>query len=327
METAMGFDDHNMAKVLEDFPKQCRQAIELPKGMFVSGEISNIVILGMGGSGIVGDLIKAVLHESKLQAHIVRDYALPGFVDEHSLVFAVSYSGKTEETVAACKEALKGGAKVVGIASGGDILQLCKKSIKIPGELQPRCALGYLFFPILGVLANSQLIEVKSQDVAEMLKVLESKAEYQERARTIVKIMKERTPLIYSSEALKPVAMRWKTQFNENGKAAAFYNTFSEMSHNEICGFEEMRRQQYVVLMLRDVFDHERIQKRMDLVKAMLKEQVDVVEIPTKGQSLLARLFSTIHLGDWVTYYYALDKRKDPTPVKAIEKLKKQMSS
>ncbi len=323
----MGFDDHNMMKVLEDFPRQCRAAMELPKGMFVSGEIHNIVIIGMGGSGIVGDLIKTVLHDSKLQAHVVRDYSLPSFVDEHSLVFAVSYSGKTEETVAACKEGLKRDAKVVGIASGGDILQLCKRSVKIPAEMQPRCALGYLFFPILGVLANSQLIEVKSADVTEMLKILENKAEYQERARTIVKILKERTPIIYSSEFLKPVAMRWKTQFNENGKAPAFFNTFPEMSHNEICGFEEMKRQQYVVLLLKDVFDHEQVQKRMDLAKGMMKEFVDVVEIPTKGQSLLARIFSTVYLGDWVSFYYALDKRKDPTPVKAIEKLKKQMSS
>ena len=323
----MGFDDHNMMKVLEGFPKQCRQAMELPKGMFVSGEINTIVIIGMGGSGIVGDLVKTVLHDSKLQVHVVRDYSLPGFVDEHSLVFVVSYSGKTDETVAACKEAIKRNAKVVGIASEGDVLQLCKRSVRIPAEMQPRCALGYLFFPILGVLANSQLIEVKGADVTEMLKILENKAEYQERARTIVKIMKERIPIIYSSELLRPVAMRWKTQFNENGKAPAFYNAFSEMSHNEICGFEEMRRQQYVVLMLKDVFDHERIQKRMDLAKAMMKEYVDVVEIPTKGQSLLARLFSTIYLGDWVSFYYALDKRKDPTPVKAIEKLKKGMSS
>jgi glucose/mannose-6-phosphate isomerase len=324
----MGFDDHDMMKVLEDFPRQCKTAMELPKGMFVSGEIRNVVIVGMGGSGISGDLVKALLHDSKIPIHVVRDYSLPGFVDEHSLVFAVSYSGKTEETIAATKDAIKRNAKVVGIASGGDILQLCKRSIKIPvADLQPRCALGYVFFPILGVLANSQLIQVKTGDITETLKILENKAEYQERARTIVKILKERTPIIYSSEALRPIAMRWKTQFNENGKAPAFFGTFAEMSHNEICSFEEMKRAQYVVILLKDVFDNERIQKRMDLSKGIVKEFVDVIEVPTKGQSLLARIFSTIYLGDWASFYYALDKRKDPTPVKAIDKLKKGMSA
>ncbi len=323
----MGFDDHNMMKILDEFPKQCRAAMELPKGMFVSGKIEEIIVIGMGGSGIGGELVKTLLHDSAVKVHVVRDYVLPGFVDEHSLVFAVSYSGNSEETVAACKEAIKRNAKVIAIASGGELLQLCKRQVKIPGEMQPRCALGYLFFPILGILANSNLIDVKNTDITEMLGILENKTEYQERARTIVKIMKGRIPIIYSSEQLKPVAMRWKTQFNENGKAPAFYNTFSEMTHNEICGYEEMKRQQFVVLLLKDVFDHERIHKRMDVAKMMMKENVDVIEIPTKGQSLLARVFSAVYLGDWTSVYYALDKRKDPTPVKAIDTLKKGMSS
>ena len=324
----MGFDDFGMMSVLEDFPKQCRQALELPRGMFVSAEgIKNIVILGMGGSAIGGDLIRMIMQESKVPVHVVRDYSLPGFVDEHSLVFAVSYSGKTEETVSSCKEALKRNAKVVGIATGGDVLQLCKRAVKVPAGLQPRCAIGYMFFSILGVLANSQLIEIRNTDISEMFKILENKDEFKERAKTIVKILKGRTPVMYSSEFLRPIAMRWKTQFNENGKIGAFYNAFPELNHNEICGFEDMKRTQYVVIMLRDIFDHERIQKRMDITKDLIKEHVDIIEVPSKGQSLLARMFSLIFLGDWVTYFHAIDKRTDPTPVRAIENFKKKMSS
>ena len=321
----MSSDNSDMKSVLEGFARQCKDSMQLPKGMFVSGEISDIVILGMGGSAITGDIIKSLMGDSKTPVHVVRDYCIPSFVNEETLVFAISYSGNTEETLEATKAAMKRNAKVIGISSGGAMQGLVKKHIRVAEGFQPRCALGMMLFAVLGVLSNSKLIEIKTGDVNEALSLLENSAEFQERAKTIVKLMKGRTPTIYASENLRAVAMRWKTQYNENAKAPASFNTFSEMTHNEICQFGSLKRNEDVAILLKDTQDHARIQKRMEISKALMKENVDVIEVGVRGTSLLSRMLCTIHLGDWVAYYAALDRRVDPTPVEIIERLKKQM--
>lgn len=323
----MAIDAENMAQVLEQFPRQCGEALELPKGIYVSGKVANIVILGMGGSGIVADLTATLMRSQKTPVHVVRDYTLPGFANKDSLVIAVSYSGKTEETIAACREALERESKVVGISSGGDIAALCPKHIRIPEGLQPRAALGYLFLPVLGLLSNSKLIGISHEDITEALTILSNVAEFKQRGQTLVKLIKGRTPIIYASELLKPVAMRWKTQFNENAKMPAFCNSFPEMNHNELCGYESMKREEMVALLLRDPQDHERIRKRMDICREMMKQTVDVIEVAPRGASLLARMLSFIYLGDWASYYAAIERKVDPTPVHIIQKLKREMAS
>ena len=323
----MTTDTHNMMAVLEQFPKQCSDALELPKGMFVSGKIKDVAILGMGGSGVVADLTKTLMHGKPTPVHVLRDYTLPAFVNENSLVIAVSYSGKTEETIEACTEATRRNAKVIGVSSGGDFAALCKRHILIPEGLQPRCALGYLLLPVLGVLANSKLLDIPSQDITEAISLIKNTQEFKERAQAIVKLSKGRIPIIYSSELLRPVAMRWKTQFNENAKMPAFFNSFPEMNHNELCGYEGMKKEEMVAILLKDSFDHARIQKRMQLCKEMMKGTVDVIEVAPRGTSLLARMLSFIYLGDWASYYTALERKVDPTPVDIIQRLKKEMAS
>lgn len=323
----MAIDAENMAQVLGQFPRQCGEALELPKGIYVSGKVASIVILGMGGSGIVADLTATLMRGQKIPVHVVRDYALPGFVNKDSLVIAVSYSGRTEETIAACREAIEREAKVVGVSSGGDIQALCQKHIKIPEGLQPRAALGYLLLPVLGLLSNSKLIEISHEDITEALTILSNVAEFRQRGQTIVKLLKGRIPIIYASELMRPIAMRWKTQFNENAKVPAFYNAFPEMNHNELCSYESMKREEMAVLLLKDPQDHERIRKRMDICREMMKQTVDVIEVAPRGKSLLARMLSFIYLGDWASYYAAIERKVDPTPVHIIQKLKREMAS
>ena len=168
----MPLDNSNMLKAIEDFSHQCRTALELPKGMAVSGKIDKIVVAGMGGSAVGGDLLKSYMHNSKIPIFVVRDYKVPDFVDENTLVFAVSYSGNTEETIAAFDDATRKKAKVISVTTGGILGSKAKKMIKIPVGLQPRAALGYLFFPVLGVLANSNIADVKSSEIEEMLDIL-----------------------------------------------------------------------------------------------------------------------------------------------------------
>lgn len=321
----MPIDNSNMLKVIEDFPIQCKTALELPKGMSVSGKVDKIVVAGMGGSAIGGDLLKSYMHDSKIPVFVARGYKMPGFVDENTLVFAVSYSGNTEETISAFEDATRKKAKIVAVTSGGYLGQAAKKVVKIPSGLQPRAALGYLFFPVLGVLVNSGIVDVKGKDVEEMLDILSKKDDFKAVGERTAKKVKDKIPIVYASELLSPVAYRWKTQFNENSKNPAFYHTFSEMNHNEIAGYQFMRKDEFAAVFIRDKEDNDRIKKRMDITKEIISTRVDVEEVFAKGDSLLSRMFSSLYYGDFASYYLALLNRVDPTPVTVIENLKKKL--
>ena len=321
----MPIDNSNMLKVIEEFPQQCRTALDLPKGMTVSGKVDKIVVAGMGGSAVGGDLLKVYMHDSKVPVFVVRDYKVPNFVDENTLVFAVSYSGNTEETLGAFEDASKKKAKIVAVTSDGQLSSMAKKVIKIPSGLQPRAALGYTFFPMLGVLANSGIVDVKGKEIEEMLGILSKTDEFKTVGERIAKKIQLRTPIVYASEMLGAVAYRWKTQFNENSKVAAFHHVFSEMNHNEIAGYQNINKNDFIVIFIRDKFDNEGVKKRMDITKEIISSRVDVEEIFTRGEHLLSRIFSGIYYGDYASYYLALANRIDPTPVTVIENLKKKL--
>ena len=321
----MPIDNSNMLEVIEDFPQQCRTALELPKGISVSGKVDKIVVAGMGGSAVSGDLLKICMHDSRIPVFVVRDYQMPNFVDENTLVFAVSYSGNTEETISAFEDAAKKKAKIVAVTSGGILEKKSKKTIKIPGGLQPRAALGYLFFPVLGVLVNSGIADVKGKEIEEMLDILSKTDDFKAVGERIAKKIWQKTPIVYASDLLSPVAYRWKTQFNENSKAPAFHHSFSEMNHNEIAGYQTMSKGDFVAIFIRDKDDNERIKKRMDITKEIISTKVNVEEVFTRGEHLLSRIFSGIYYGDFASYYLALANRVDPTPVTVIENLKKKL--
>ncbi len=321
----MPLDSQNMLQVIKDFPKQCREALGLPAGISVSGEIKNIVVTGMGGSAIGGDLLKTCLSNTNIPVYVNRDYKVPEFVNENTLVFAVSYSGDTEETLAAFEDAQNKNAKIIGITSGGKLADECSKIIKIPSGLQPRAALGYLFFPMLGILHNTGIVRVKNDELNEMVDILKKTGEFNDAGEELAKKLKEKIPIIYASEMLGAVALRWKTQINENAKMAAFYNVFSEMNHNEIVGYKGMDRK-FIAIMVRDRHDNDRVKKRMDICKEIMEVTTDVEEVQTQGNGLLARIFSTIYLGDFVSYYLALWNRVDPTPIEVIEEMKRKLA-
>ncbi len=321
----MTIDKEDMLAVLESFPSQCRNALSLAAGITVPKTITNVVVTGMGGSAIGGDLLRSYLMDSDLPIIVNRGYQIPKFVDSNTLVFAVSYSGNTEETLSAVAEAKKKKAHIIGITSGGKLAKQVKSIIKVPVGFQPRAGIGYLFFPMLGVLYNSRLADVKNKDLNEMFNLLTDKDYYREEARRLASLIKNRKPIVYSSELFYPVAYRFKTQINENAKYPAFINVFPEMNHNEINAFRFMERSKFMVFMIRDQYDHPRIKKRMNICTEIMNERVDVEDIFTKGQSLLARMFSTIHLLDFLSYEFAIANRVDPSPVEVIELLKKQL--
>ncbi|MBU0615107.1 MAG: bifunctional phosphoglucose/phosphomannose isomerase [Nanoarchaeota archaeon] len=321
----MGIDKFNMLGILERFPIMCREALGLNKGLTVSGEITSIVVTGMGGSSIAGGMLQLYLKESKLPIFISRGYTVPAFVDEYTLVFAISYSGNTEETLSAVQDAKNKKAKIIAITSGGELEHEVDKVIKIPAGYQPRVALPYLFFPMIGVLYNSGLIEVRNSDLNEMMEILKDKQYYSETAYKHAKKIKDKIPIIFSSEDLKAVGYRFKTQINENAKHPAWDTVIPEMNHNEINAFRFMPRSNFIAFMLRDEKDHPRVQKRFDITRKIIEDRIDIEEIMVKGNSLLARMFSTIHLCDMISYYLALENRVDPTPVEVIERFKERM--
>ncbi len=321
----MVIDKSNMKEVLEAFPRHCTEALSLAGGLMAPKDIANIVVCGMGGSAIGGDLLKTYMTDSDIPVVVNRSYKLPNFVDKDTLVFAVSYSGNTEETLEAVTEAKKRGAKIIAITSGGKLGSLADKVIKVPAGFQPRAAVGYLFFPMISVLYNSKLIDVKNSDLNEMVKLLQDKDYFENEGKRLAKLIKDRTPIIYSSDKFEPIAYRFKTQIQENAKSPAFNNVFPEMNHNEINAFQFMERSKFVVFIIRDEGDHPRIKKRFDICSDIMTDRVDVEFIETKGKSLLARMFSTLHLGDMVSYELAMNLRVDPTPVEVIEGLKKRL--
>jgi len=321
----MPIDKSNFVQVIDTFSTQIKQAVELVKGRAISGEIANIVVCGMGGSAIAGDILQSLMRNTNMPVFVCRDYQIPSFVDEYSLVFLISYSGNTEETLSCLKQAKEKQAKIFAITSGGKLAEQVDKAISIPPGLQPRAALPFLFFPLLGLLSNAGILNTNVEDVNELLEIIKDTESLKDQAKEIAKKIKEKTAIIYASPTFAPAAYRWKTQINENAKQPAFSNSFSEMNHNEIAGYQFLNREEYISIFVRDDKDNERIKKRFDVAKEVIDRKIDIIEIKTKGQSLLARMFSTILLGDYVSYFLALHNRVDPAPVEIIEWFKKKL--
>ncbi|MBU2636461.1 MAG: bifunctional phosphoglucose/phosphomannose isomerase [Bacteroidetes bacterium] len=339
------YDKSNMFNLLAGFPLQIEDAVSVGKKAKVKlkkSVIKNIVVSGLGGSAIGGDLIRTYLAaEIKIPFLVNRHYFLPEFVNGNSLVIISSYSGDTEETISAHKEAIKRGAQVLCITSGGETERLAKKNnqslIKIPTGYPPRAALGYAFFPLLVILGNLGLIKDRSKDIEETIAFLKKKSKrYSDlnsqtnEALSFAKTLSGKLPIVYSSaDVFDSVNLRWRGQLCENSKILAFGHTLPEMNHNELVGWKVLIEQMadMMVIFLRDKGDYKRVQLRMKIMEGIVKEYAsNVVNIYSEGNSLLTRMFSLIFLGDWISYYLAILNKVDPTPVKVIDYLKAELA-
>ncbi|MBI3189241.1 MAG: bifunctional phosphoglucose/phosphomannose isomerase [Ignavibacteriales bacterium] len=339
------YDQANMRKLLIDFPKQVEDAVaesEQYVAPYRVRALNNIILTGLGGSAIGGDLLRSfTADELELPFIVNRHYTLPGYIDQRSFVIVASYSGNTEETIAAHIEATRSKAKVLCISTNGESEQLAKKYgqpyIKIPSGLPPRAALGYSFFPLLMVFKKMKLIDLPNKDIRETIKLLEEKSKLfssldkkKNPALRLAYELKDKLPIIYSStERFDAVNLRWRGQIAENAKQLAFGNVLPEMNHNELVGWNVMKRlmKTMTVVFLRDKDDHARVQLRMKIMKDIVgKYSPNVIEVWSEGSCPLARLFSLVYLGDWVSYYLAILNEVDPTPVKVIDYLKGELA-
>jgi len=360
-------DQANMIGLLEEFPLKMRDALRLGEEFSIPTDFlptptpvldsaiptaftstsaqsfKNIVVLGMGGSAIGGDLLSDYLaDELSIPIVVIRGYDIPKFVDENSLVFAVSYSGNTEETLSALKRCLEAKARVIALTSGGKFTALARENkfpvIKVPAGIQPRAAISYLFFPILKVLERMGIAKERHEETEETLNILqELSKEYDAKsslknnfAKKVAMRLYQHLPLIYGSKGLlEAVAMRWKTQINENSKWPCFWNVFSELDHNEIVGYEieNSINRQVKIVYLQDKEGILRVEQRREITRKIIEDKVaEFIVCPTRGKGKMARMFSLIFLGDLASYYLAILNQVDPSPVACIEDLKKELA-
>lgn len=340
-------DKSNMLELLLDFPLQPRQArdiAETARILFEKRDFKQIVFAGLGGSAIGADLVRSYLYfESKIPIIVCREYELPAYVDNSTLVFILSYSGDTEETLSAYAQAKQKGSSIIVISSGGALEKYTQVDkitfIRIPKGLPPRCALGFLSIIPLCILAKLGLIKdvnLSLNQVSSVLEDLKNKClnprigQKDNIAKYIAGKLFNKFVVIYSSSIhFDVVATRLRGQLSENSKTLASSHVFPEMNHNEIVGWQNPKKlfKNFVAVMLRDKDLHPRIAKRMDITKDMLKKEgVNVIEIWSRGEDLLSRIFSLIYIGDFISYYLAILYGIDPTPVDRVAYLKKKLA-
>lgn len=320
-----------MRDIILNSPKQLEKGLELAKDIKLKGKFNKIIICGMGGSALPANiLITYLLDDLKIPVFSHRTYNLPAQADKKSLIVAISYSGNTEETISAYKQAIEKKFKVAAIATGGMLKELAEKNNQpiavIPTDAeQPRFAVGYQTAALLKILANAGVIEDKSEEILKVANDL-NPAATEEQGKALAKKLVDKIPIVYASSRLRILARIWKIKFNENSKIMAFWNYFPELNHNEMVGLTNLKGN-FHFLIMQDKDDHEGVQKRMELFTDLAKEKgacVDIIQI--EGKNTLKKMWNCLILGDWVTYYLALEYNQDPVPVEIVEKFKKRLS-
>ncbi len=339
-------DSSGMYDAVRSFPEQWGSGREGALKADLSGVrrdgYRQVVVVGMGGSAIGGDLLRTLaLDEATVPVIVSRSYRLPAWVGPETIVIASSYSGNTEETLAALDEALQRQASVVCISTGGTLRARAEAEgwpfVPMTGGLQPRAALGYSLTALLTVAEHIGLLRPDAAAWAETQALLEEQVAAladpeapQNRALDLAAALNGRLPVVYSSGGLlEAVNLRWRNQMHENSKTHAVGNVFPELNHNEIMGWARRtdRLKGIGVIVLRDRDDHPRVQRRMDVTRDLLTDLAGFwTEVHSRGTSKLARLMSLIYLGDWVSLYLAILHKVDPTPIGLINQLKEALA-
>jgi glucose/mannose-6-phosphate isomerase len=340
-------DAAGMLSVVERFAEQVEDAlriggsdVKLPE----SEGLKAVVVLGMGGSGISGDVVAALAPDGgmKLPLITVKGYELPSYVDSDCLVFAVSYSGNTEETLDCLQQARNARARLVAVSSDGSLAEIADREgipiFAIPGGLQPRAALGYLFVPILSALERMGVVAGLLEQLTSAVEMLQKRSgEYgggsgldSNPTKRLAKDLVGYLPVVYGSEGhLAVVSQRWKAQLNEMAKVPAFCNYFPELNHNETVGWQNLPDicSRCHLIVLREQGEHERVEKRIEVTLELLAGSVGhTTQICARGSNRLERMLDLIYFGDFTSVYLALLLGQDPTPVSRIDELKKRLA-
>lgn len=335
-------DVSDLRQVILETPEQFSAGFDLSREIKPEGAFDSLMFSGMGGSALPADLLRTYLEDicqrfpdaTPVAILQNRTYGLPKRRTGKTLHFVCSYSGNTEETLETFAALLAAREPMIGVSSGGKLEALCQEHgiqhIKMPipnPAFQPRMGTGYFIGAFLQVLINLRLIpDVRDEVVAAATRYAEKRLEIEEKGKKLAAWLAKSTPIVYSGESYKSVALVWKIKLNENAKTPAFWNAFPELNHNEMVGWS-LPQGKFSAIFLRDPADHPRIGKRFDITAELLREKGVAVEIiDLEGQSVFEKMFSSIMLGDFTSYYLALEYGQDPTPVDMVEKLKKLLT-
>ena len=324
-----------MEKLIADFPQQLEEALRIGQQAHIEPrkDLHEVLVCGMGGSGVGAHFIKAFSNrESKVPIIINKDYDIPAFTDENTLVLASSYSGNTEETLSAYRAAKNKNCSIIAISSGGQLIEDAQASgldtILLPaGYPAPRACLGFSFvaqlFAIYKAGCISNFFEEQIIDSLERLKL--EQTNIKAKAEQIARLMVDRIPVLYGSQRTDATLLRWRQQLNENAKHLNWHQVFPEMNHNEIVGWKG-DYSNLLVIALRHRDDPARHQLRMDLTREVFQHWAGgYMEVYSRGGSFLEKSLYLVHLGDWVSYYLAQLKGEDADEVKVIDHLKEQL--
>ena len=325
-----------MNDYINDFSNHLRDAIQIANNTTLSPytkEIRNILICGLGGSGIGGTIVSDII-SSKVNIPIAatKDYSIPNFVNEHTLVIANSYSGNTEETLYALEKCQARGTEIAVITSGGKLKTIAEENkynnIIIPGNQPPRAMFGYAFTELFFMLNHYGIIDdcFKSDFDKAITLIDTEKSDIQKQAMELAKKMYKQTPVIYVAKGFEGVAVRFRQQLNENSKMLGWHNVVPEMNHNELLGWRT-NVDDLAVVYFRNKCDYDRNQIRMDINKKVIsKFTSNITEIWSKGDSLIENSLYHISLGDWTSWYLSEMNNVDAIEIDVIDFLKGELA-
>lgn len=335
-------DKNGMLSFCVDASKHYERALQTAQTVSINYQKPKaIIVAGMGGSAIGGELLKDwTYHKIKVPIEVNREYSLPAYADENTLVFVISYSGETEETLSIFLEALKSHCMIFCISSGGKLIKFSKKLhvpyLQIPPEMPPRAALPYLFSPLPLVLEKIGLVSDAHSEFSEAIKTLEKISYENSPEKSVDENFSKKLalsvcgtmPIIYGFGCYRAVSRRFKQQLNENSKVPSKWDVFPELNHNEIVGWEEADElaKHFSVIFIRDRDEPRKIKLRIEHTKGIMQKHVTkIFEVWSEGASKLAKMLSTTLIGDFTSVYLAVLRGVDPTPVETIALLKDKM--
>ena len=323
----------DMRRLVAGLGQQMAEALKVPvaNAPVHVGEHRGVVVLGMGGSGIGGAVLADVLRSTcPVPFQAVSDQVLPGWVDASCLVVASSYSGNTEETLAALDEAESRGCTIAAVTSGGQLAKRAAQGgwpvVTMPGGNPPRSQFGRSFLGLCALMhAMGVLSKASWADLQTAVTNLDGPSA-EERGEALASAVEGKNIYLYGDTPMRGLLTRWRQQLNENSKVLANVEVFPEMNHNELVGWES-GDSSCVAVIVRTPADHPRTQLRMDITAKVFQDQgADVIEVEPDGDSVWARLLDAVWVGDWMSLVLAEKADVDPVDIRFIDHLKNTLA-
>lgn len=342
LEIIKRIDKSNMLSYCVNAPTHYREAARLAKSLSINyRKPRSMIVAGMGGSGIGGELLKDwARNRVAIPIEVCKEYYLPAYADENTLVSVVSYSGETEESLSVFLDAIKRNCMIACVSSDGTLSEFAEKldvpNLRVPSGMAPRATLPYLFIPLLMLLEKIGLASSVEPEISETIKTLQKisrenspeKPSNTNPSKMLASNVCGTIPVIYGFDIYRAVAQRLKTQFNENSKIPSKWEPFPELDHNEIVGWEEVGKLAdcLSIILIRDDAERIEMKQRIEVTKNLMhKQSLRIFELWTKGKNSLAKMSSAICVGDFASVYLAILRGIDPTPVKTITLLKEKL--